>query len=163
MVDPCTTKCQIAITCRRAYFVGVYDVKNVFQNTIAKPKSRIYTTVPPTYLEWLNKTENFQYDKDKKYYRQMMNSNQGTRDAGYLWYCLMRSILEEYGFVRSTVDHAFFVKALPNGHHIYVSVATDDLLCSFHDWKIFENLKDFLLQYFELSTQTGSVLKFLGI
>ena len=93
----------------------------------------------------------------------MMNSNQGTQDAGYLWYCLMRRILEEYGFIWLTVNHAFFVKALPKGHHIYVSVATENLLCSFHDWNIFDDLKAFMLQYFELSTQTRSVLKFLDI
>ena len=119
--------------------MGIIDVKNAFQNTIARPKSRIYTTVPPTYLEWLAANEQFKYDKSVKYYRQMLNSNQGTRDAGNLWYCLMRSILEEYGCIRSTVDHAFFVKALDNGQYIYVSVATDDLLCSFSDWKIFKH------------------------
>ena len=163
IVDPCTIKLQIVITCGRAYFIGILDVKNAFQNTIAKPKSRIYTTVPPTYLEWLAENEDFHYDKSTKYYRQMLNSNQGTRDAGNLWYCLMRSILEHYGFIRSTVDHAFFVKALDNGHYIYASVATDDIMCSFHDWKIFEDIKQFMLQYFELSTQTGAVLKFLGM
>ena len=93
----------------------------------------------------------------------MLNSNQGTRDAGNLWYCLMRSILETYGFIRSTVDHAYFVKAIENDQYIYVSVATDDLLCSFHDWKVFVDLKMFFLQYFDLSTQTGAVLRFLGI
>ena len=91
------------------------------------------------------------------------NSNQGTRDAGNLWYCLIRGVLEKFGFIRSTVDHAFFVKALANNNHIYVSVATDDLLCSFPSWDVFTDFKSYLLQYFELSTQTGSVLKFLGI
>ena len=93
----------------------------------------------------------------------MLNSNQGTRDAGNLWYCLARSILETLGFIRLTVDHAFFVKALNNDNYIYISVATDDLLCSFHDWQVFEWLRDALLQYFQLSTQTGAILKFLGL
>ena len=42
-------------------------------------------------------------------------------------------------------------------------VATDDLLCSFPSWPVFDAFRDFLLQCFELSTQTGSVFKFLGI
>ena len=163
IADPCTIKTQLTITCARDYFLGIYDVKNAFQNTIAKPKSRIYTTIPPTYLEWLAKTENFQYNPATKYYRQMLNSNQGTRDAGCLWYCLLRSIVEQYGFVRSTVDHAFFVKLLPNGEYMYASLATDDILCSFHSWAIFDDFKNFFLEFFELSTQTGQVLKFLGI
>ena len=65
VVDPCTIKVQITITCGRKYFMGVIDVGNAFQNTIAKPRSRIYTTVPPTYLEWLAKTADFTYDKNQ--------------------------------------------------------------------------------------------------
>ena len=93
----------------------------------------------------------------------MLNSNQGTHNAGSLQYCLIRGVLEIYQFICSTVDHALFVKALPNGHYIYISVATDAILCSFHSWAVFEDLQNYLLQYFELSTQTGSTLKYIGI
>ena len=92
VIDPCTIKIQISMMCYHNYSLYVINVKNAFENTIAKPTSHIYTTVPPIYLEYLHKMENFVYHPQEKYYCQMLNSNQGTRDAGSLWYCLIRGV-----------------------------------------------------------------------
>ena len=72
---------------------------------------------------------------------QMFNSCQGTKDASCLFYKLLRKALEGYGFIRSTVDHAYFVKGLDGGHHLYASVATNDILVSFPCYEIFDDLQ----------------------
>ena len=162
-IDPTTIRIQVCFTCHHNYTMAVIDVKNAFQNTIVPPSSRIYTTLPPTYLEWLNTNYGESFDRKSTYLRQMLNASQGTRDAGCLFYSLLRKIVESYGFVRSTVDHAYFVKALNNGHFMYLSIATDDLLVSFPTYNVFEDFKQYLSKFFELSIQSGGVLKFLGV
>jgi hypothetical protein len=74
-------------------------MKNAFQNTIAPPDSRLWVTVPPTYLEFLSTTEKFVYDRDTKYVSQMLNTNS-----------LFKSVIEKYGMKCSTVNHGYFVK-----------------------------------------------------
>lgn len=53
--DFTTIRCVIAICASRNYFLGIIDVKNAFQHTIAPINSRIYTTMPPLYKEFLSK------------------------------------------------------------------------------------------------------------
>ena len=77
-IDPTTVRIQICFTCHCNYTLGIIDVKNAFQNTIAPIKSRLYCTLPPTYLEWLTKLFNESFDYNEKYVRQMLNSCQGT-------------------------------------------------------------------------------------
>jgi hypothetical protein len=163
VIDPTTIRIQLAFACAKNYHIAIIDVKNAFQNTIAPPASRIWVTVPPTYLEFLHATEGFIYDRNQQYVRQMLNANQGTKDAGNLWYSLFTSVITKYGMTRSTVDHGLFAKQYDDGSYIYVSLATDDLLCAFKSYQHFEDFEKFLKCYFTLTVQTGSVLKFLGI
>ena len=161
--DATTIRVQLAISASRGYIIAVIDVKNAFQNTIASPEQRIYVTIPPWYLDWATHTLGIKIDPNEKYFRQMLNSNQGTRDAGALWYALLKGILEKYGFIRCAVDHGFFVKELLTKEFIYLSIATDDLLTSCPNYLVFDDLVAYLRQYFDLSVQAGNVLKFLGL
>ena len=162
-VDPTTVRIQVCFTCHHNYTLGILDVKNAFQNTIAPEASRLYCSLPPTYLEWLTQVFNETFERDQRYVMQMLNSCQGTKDASCLFYKLLRKALEGYGFIRSTVDHAYFVKPLEGNHHLYASVATDDILVSYPSYKFFEDLKTYMKQFFELSVQNGATLKFLGV
>jgi hypothetical protein len=163
VVDPTSIRLQIAFSCSQNYILGIIDVKNAFQNTIVPPSSRIYVTVPPTYLQWLHESEGFKYDRQKTYIRQMLNSNQGTRDAGNVWYNFLHKVLLKYGLIRSTTDHGLFVRAYKDDSYLYVSLATDDMLCSFKTYRHFDDFRLFLQQYFQLSVQTGHVMNFLGL
>jgi hypothetical protein len=125
------------MACAKDYHLAVIDVKNAFQNTIAPPASRIWVTVPPTYLEFLATTENFTYDKNVKYVRQMLNANQGTKDAGNLWYSLFTSVIAKYQLVRSTVNHGYFAKQYDDESYLYLSLATDDCLVAFKTYAHF--------------------------
>ena len=162
-MDPVTIKVHISLACGYNYITGIIDVSNAFQNTIASPDQRIYVNASHLYLEWAAKNLDFKFSKSKKYVRQMLNSNQGTKDAGHLWYTLLMNILIKFGFIRSTVDHAYFVKDLGDDLFILLSLATDDLLISCPSFAILHDFKLYLQQFFELTVQTGQVLKILGL
>ena len=151
------------MACGRGYITAIVDVKNAFQNTIASPSQRIYVSASKLYMEWASHTFETKFDPDESFIRQMFNSNQGTKDAGNLWYTLIKDIIIKYGMIRSTVDHAYFVKDIGNGEFILASLATDDLLVSCPNYRIFEDLVQYLKQNFELTVQAGQVLKFLGL
>ena len=162
-VDPVTIKIQIALAASRHYIIGVIDVKNAFQNTIASPNQRIYVSASKLYLEWASIHLGFKYNPDEKYLRQMLNSNQGTKNAGHLWYNLLTDIIQKYGLIRSTVDHGYFVKDLGDDLYLLISLATDDLLVACPSYAVFNDLVEYLRQYFELTIQNGNVIKFLGL
>ena len=63
-VEPTTVRLQVCFTCHRNYHLAVIDVKNAFQNNIVPPSSRIYTTLPPTYLEWLRTEYKASFDRN---------------------------------------------------------------------------------------------------
>jgi hypothetical protein len=161
--DITTIRLQIAFTCARNYKIAVIDVKNAFQNTIAPNDARVYVTLPPLYLEWAIKELNLPLDFNQTYLLQMLNSNQGTKNAGNLWYCLLIKVLMKYGMIRSTVDHGYMVKQLSPEEFLYISIATDDLLVSYLQQRSFDDLVKYLEKFFELTVQNGQVIKFLGI
>ena len=61
------------------------------------------------------------------------------------------------------MDHAYFVKHLEHDQYMYASLAADDIFVSCPSFRIFNDLVLFTRKYFELTTQTGAVLKFLGL
>ena len=79
-IDPTTVKIQICFTCHCNYTLGIIDVKNAFQNTIAPTSSRLYCSIPPTYLEWL-KQENL--DKSLTNYKKGCNETRKVSFVGY--------------------------------------------------------------------------------
>ena len=163
VVDATTLRLMICVSASLGYTVAIIDVENAFQTSIAPEEYRIFVTVPVLYLEWLRDTENFQYDRNEDYVRQMFNANQGTKAASHIWYWLIVPILGKYGFHRSTVDHALLIKAYDDGSYFYISLATDDLLCAFLTYKHFHDLVLYLKQFFNLTVQTGHILCFLSL
>jgi hypothetical protein len=162
-VDSTTYKLVFAVSAMNNNTISVIDVKNAFQTSIAPPEFRIYVSVPPLYFQWLRDTENMTFIEGKSYVRQMLNANQGTKSASHVWYWLLVPILQKYGFIRSTVDHAFFIRPCPDDRHFYICLATDDLLCSHPNQLEFDNLVKHLGKYFDLSVQQGNVIKFLSL
>ena len=163
VVDATTCRLMICMAASLGYTLGIIDVENAFQTSIAPEEYRIFVTVPPMYLQWLKDTEGFEYDPNDSYIRQMLNANQGTKAASHIWYWLLVPILKKYGFDRSTVDHAFLIKKYDDGSYFYICLATDDLLCAFKTYKHFEDLNAFLKQYFNIVAQVGHILTFLSL
>ena len=158
-----TIRTQIAWSAANGYFVVVLDIKNAFQNTIAKDENRIFVSTPPLYLEWLTHEEGLSFDPNETYLRVMLNANQGTKDAGNQWYHLLSKVFREYNLHKSTVDHGFFSKGYENSDVMLLSLATDDCLCSFRYESHLKEFVSFITQYFDVVVQNGQVLKFLGI
>lgn len=164
VADGTTIKCQVAVTASTNSYIFVVDIKNAFQNTFAKLSDRKYVTTPPTYLEWLKHEDGLNLDRSQSYLRIMLNSNQGQRDAGNQWWHLLKGILRDYHLLEpSPVDHAFFVKEFDNHAKMFVSVATDDLLCTVPSPSYAQDFIDYLETFFTLTIQRGAVLKFLGL
>ena len=163
VVDATTFRLMMCMSASLGYTVAIIDVENAFQTSIAPEEYRIFVTIPVTYLKWLRETEDFDYDQNETYVRQMFNANQGTKAASHIWYWLLVPILAKYGFNRSTVDHAFLIKAYEDGTYFYICLATDDLLCAFRDYKYFHDLVLYLKRFFNLTVQTGHILSFLSL
>lgn len=161
--NSCTLKIVLALTAAILNTLGIFDVKNAFQTSIAPKEYRIWVSCPPLYLEWLKLYENFQYDPTEEYARQCFNGNQGQRAASKIWYDVLSKILLKYGFKRCTVDHALFVKPLDDNKWFYCLISTDDILCSYPSEKDFQDLFQYLNQFFGLTTQTGNVLTYLNM
>ena len=163
IIDPTSFRLHICLACGSNHICGIIDISNAFQNTIGKAEDRIYVSLPPGYLEWARLQLGFKSERGEKYYVQMFNSYQGTKDAGNRWYTLITSVIEQFGFIRCHVDHAYFVKHIGDNNYIYLSLATDDIFVSCKSYAIFDDIVQYMRQFFELTTQTGSVLKFLGL
>jgi hypothetical protein len=162
-IDSTTYRLVFALSAMNGNRISIVDVKNAFQTSIAPPEYRIYVTIPPLYLDWLEESEDLKFDRNIQYVRQMLNANQGTKSASHIWYWLLVPILTKYGFIRSTIDHAFFILSCGNEKYFYICLATDDLLCSHPNDLEFKKLVKYLSEYFDLSVQEGHVLKFLSI
>ena len=163
VVDATTLRLMLCVSASLGYTIGLIDVENAFQTSIAPEEYRIFVTIPVLYLQWLKETEDFSYDDKETYVRQMFNANQGTKAASHIWYWLLVPILSKYGFHRSTVDHALLIKAHEDGSYFYVCLATDDLLCAFLKYAHFDDLVKYLRRFFNLTVQTGHVLSFLSL
>jgi hypothetical protein len=162
-IDSTTYRLGFALLAMNSNCISIIDVKNAFQTSIAPPEYRIFVTIPPLYLEWLEESENATFDKSVQHVCQMLNANQGTKSASHIWYWLLVPILTKYGFVCSTVDHTFFILSCGDKKYFYICLATDDLLCSHTNEKEFKRLVKYLSEYFDLSVQEGDVLKILSI
>ena len=161
--QPVTLKIVLAITAAIMNILGIYDVKNAFQTSIAPEEYRIWVTCPPIYMLWLKLYEGIDYDEKEDYARQCFNGNQGQRAASKIWYDILSKILLKYGFKRSTVDHALFVMNVGVNKWFYCLISTDDLLCSYPNEECFNHLYSYLNEYFGLSIQKGNVLTYLNM
>lgn len=65
------------------------------------------------------------------------------KEHNQLLYQLLASVLAKYGCLKSTFDHGFFVKGYDDGAKLYIALTTDDLLCGFHSFHYFQDLKKF--------------------
>ena len=162
-VEPTTVRLQLSITSALRYTAAIIDVKNAFQTSVVTEEYREFVTTPPTYTEWLEKTEGIVIDNPSKakLIRQMLNGCQGTKSASNVFGKNLCKSLKRYGFKRCITDHGFYVFQFDDGTYLYLSCSTDDLLVSFATYNHFQNFVDFLREYFTLTVQTGPVLKFI--
>jgi hypothetical protein len=75
---------------------------------------------------------------------------QVQKDAGRLWYHLLKRAFEYIGLHRSVADHAVFVLK-ERESKMFVAIATDDCLCLVNDRAQFIRLKTRMEELFDIS------------
>jgi hypothetical protein len=120
--------------------VFVLDVRNVFQNTIQfNAQKSTYNMLPR--LHWPNHPNFEAITTDPHLYViQNFRSMQGKKDAGHLWYHLLKGAFKNIGLHRSVADHSVFVSKECESD-MFVAIATDECLCLVDDCAQFLHLK----------------------
>ena len=145
--------------------IYMLDVHNAFQCTpLAENESSppIYVTMPPLYLRWFLKSHpNFQLDEKEKYVLQMFMNMQGNKQASRGFYKLLAKMLATMGLFPLSIDKAIF--ALSRGTSILIlAVQTDDILLATNSKDLKEEVLNTLLSAFKVTTQEGTILKYLN-
>ena len=102
-----------------------------------------------------------------------MKTLQGTKDAGKLWYDLIRLVLEYLKMIRSTSDHGVFtwnytgdytlVPKSSVNYHAILCLTTDDILIYTDNIICYQRIRLAFDPIFDYSFQDNQVLKFLNI
>ena len=141
------------------------DVHNAFQCTPLHENDKsppIYVTMPPLYIKWFLKSHpNFQLDLKEKYVLQMFMNMQGNRQASRGFYKLLSKMFATIGLFPLSVDSAIFAMSR-RSNIIIVAVETDDLLVATNSPDLKDLVLNTLLSAFKVTTQEGSVLKYLN-
>jgi hypothetical protein len=87
---------------------------------------------------------------------------QGQKDAGGLWYHLLKGAFENIGLHHSVVDHALFVWK-EHASEMFVAVATDDYLSLVDDHAQFLRLESHMEELFHMTLQEVDTMRFLNI
>jgi hypothetical protein len=70
--------------------------------------------------------------------------------------------LEEFGFVCCPPEPTLFVYEAEDDQ-ILLNISTDDFMCAHSNEEIYETLCTYLKQFFDITTQTGTKIKYLNI
>ena len=92
-----------------------------------------------------------------------MNIIQVTKPSGRQWNSLLDVVVTIIKYKKSTIDHAIYIKVFTDGTVSYLTVSTDDVLDTTNNETAFTELRIFFEEYFEITVQEGSVLKYLNL
>lgn len=145
--------------------LAIIDVVNAFQSTMLKHADRLTIAMPPFYKQWFEKKyprHKLRQSPSGKYVLQLLKGLQGDKSIGRKWYLLLQSVLEAYGFISCLSEPALYV--YENGDmKALLNTSTDDLLLAFTHDSIFQGLCEHLQRYFDITTKTGVILKYLNL
>jgi hypothetical protein len=151
-VEPTTLHVNLALAAMLRAYIGMIDIKNVFQTTQAFLTSKAsYSSMPPFYsMQWLIQQDGFDYKKENgPYVRQLFAYLQGKKEASHKFYVFLASVFASFGLLPVTVDQGFFIKIFDNKDFLYVLVKTDDLLIIMTTESRFDEFAQFLATCFE--------------
>ena len=159
-----TIRIVIAISSSIGNILFILDIKNAFQTTLIPSSEQVYVSCPPFYLHWY-----FQMFRNnlpgtyRDYVLLALRNIQGKKDAGRAWYFLFVKVLTSYGFIPNPIDHCLFTKKISTGKYAYITLSTDDNLCSFPSEADFNDFKEYISKYFEHTFQSGNILHYLNM
>ena len=160
-----TIRLTLSFASSQGLIIGILDVVNCFQNTLVAINERLVVTTPPYWMDWfkLRYPEcKLKQDPNDKYVIQICNGIQGDRAIGRRWYLMLVKILDIFGCKRCPTESALFIYR-KDGDILIVNCSTDDLLCAYSNAVLFHNLRDHIKKYVEVTTNEGSVLKYLNL
>lgn len=157
---------QMAIAADLNLTTLVLDISNAFQSAVIfTEEERTYMTLPAFYHEWFkNKWPNHPLSKAKlsELIIQCLKSIQGTKQAGRLWWDLLKSILiNKLEMTEGNPDKGTFVWR-KDKEIMLICVETDDLLISYSSFRLVQLLENELKKLFKYTKEEGTVLKFLN-
>jgi len=92
----------------------------------------------------------------------LLNGLQGNKSIGRKWYLLLKEILELFGFIVCPQQPSLFVYEVQDVKFL-LNTSTDDFLCVHSTQQIYDALCEHLKQYFDITTKSGSQIKYLNI
>jgi hypothetical protein len=118
------------------------------------------------YLEWFRRK--FPYIKlpshdENHLCMQTQTSWQGTKDASWSWYRLVRSVFEESGWNVCQADKGIFTKACDDGSRALACLSTDDVLLFAKCCEVYLWLKQHFMKYFKVTSAEGPILRYLNM
>ena len=140
------------------------DIGNAFQNTLVPVLQRVYVRWPAFYIEWFKTM----YPKiplppmKTCLVLQAVHAIQGSRTAGNEWFELSTQIFQQMGMIKNATDNAVFTFRVGDDIMFLLSNVDDFLILSISA-SIYYQVRDKLKIMFELTTQEGSVIKFLNL
>jgi len=155
----------ISIAASEDLTVAIIDVVNCFQSTLIPEDERVIISMPPLYRKWFTQkypNVKWEHSPSGKYVLQLLNGLQGDKSIGRKWYLLLKKLLEKFGFVPCIQEQSLFIYEKDDDKMI-LNTSTDDFLCAYSNELIFESLCKHLEQYFDITTKTGMLLKYLNI
>ena len=155
----------ISIAASEDLTVAIIDVVNCFQSTLIPEDERVIISMPPLYRKWFTQkypNVKWEHSPSGKYVLQLLNGLQGDKSIGRKWYLLLKKLLENFGFVPCIQEQSLFIYEKDDGKMI-LNTSTDDFLCAYSNELIFESLCKHLEQYFDITTKTGMLLKYLNV
>ena len=158
-----TIRIQIAVSASNGNILFVLDIKNAFQTTILADLEQVFITCPPYYLEWYFQQTGIRLSGSAKDYAlRTLRNMQGKKDAGRAWYFLFVKVLQQYGFLPNPIDHCLFTMPIRDSY-AYITLSTDDNLCSFPTKEDFITFKTYIKKFFDCTFKEGNVLHYLNM
>ena len=152
-----SAKCRLVLT--------IHDIGNAFQGTPreeSKESPPIYITMPPYYMQWFKKSfPKVKIDDKETYVLQMFSNMQGTKNASRDFNILITKIFATINLFPTSVDSGMYVMS-KNNKILILAIQTDDLLIATDDSKLRELVITTLQQAFQVTSQGGTLLKFLN-
>ena len=115
---------NIAIEAMHRLTSSIVYVSNVFQNKNVLIHERVFSSLPPYYLDWFEKYyPNVPLNKyDSPFFLLFVNAIQGTKPAKLQWNLLLVSVVTIIKYKKTTIYHAKYIKVFSDGTLSYPTV-----------------------------------------
>ena len=138
-----------AIACLYEWYKEHFDIGSAYLEALIDKE--LYMYLP---LDWTN---------GRKILVKLNRNLYGLKQAGLLWYLLLKSVLKDLGYHPSIWDPCVFIKKVNNQVIAIIGVHVDDEAIISNSKEEIDNFKDMLSKRFKKVSNLSSLTEFLGI